>query len=278
MSRACNFDELRPWAPEIVPQKNHYPIPDVGNLPRVTTIIDSTVGVWGHFLQRWYATTERTAVLATVKQLVDTGWLKDMKGEQAVAAIEEHLGEGRAAVKKMEEAADIGTQVHRHIQAYLRREMGQSFAFPILSEGATLATMAWEEWWRSSGYKPVRIEQVIWNEACQGYAGCVDLLAERPDGSLWLLDWKSSNYILLKHHIQVAAYLEAIRQWRDVQGATIVRVPKTLPPPGEDITIETRELGQLYDPNKRVEFTVPFPKLMESFNAAATLYRTFVDR
>lgn len=269
---------LREWSPEIVPQGKYYPIPGVGKMPRVTTIIDSTVGVWGHFLQQWYAKTERAAVLETVRQLVDAGWLVDCNGADAVAAIEAHLGDGRAAVRKMEEAAEIGTQVHRHIQAYLRHRMGLSYEYPKLSPGALLATMAWEEWWDASGYKPLRIEQVVWNEDCGGYAGCIDLIVERPDGKLWLLDWKSSNYILLKHHIQVAAYLEAGSYWRDIAGATIVRVPKVLPAPGEDIKIETRELGQLYDPNKRVDFTVSFPQLMESFAAACTLYRTFIER
>lgn len=271
MSRACMIDELRPWPGDIAAKGKTYSIPDVGLLPRVTSVIDSTVGIWGRFLNDWYAKTERAAVLETVR--LHFAWAEGMTPDTFVSTIEAHLGDGKAAVKAMEAAADIGTQVHKHVQAYLRRELGLDHHFPALSDGALLATMAWEDWWKASGYRPVRVEQVLWDERL-GYAGCVDLIAEDRDGRLGILDWKSSNYILLKHHIQVASYLNMARNWRGMEWARIVRLPKTL----ADVRPEDKALGECFDPEKRVAFTVPYENLMEGFEAARTLYRIFIER
>lgn len=271
MSRACTIDELRPWPENVTPKGKVYPVPEVGPLPRVTTVIDSTVGIWSRFLNEWYAKMERAAVLETIR--THFAWADGMTPDSFVGLIENHLGEGRAAVRAMEAAGDIGTQVHKHIQAYLRRELGMDYHFPALSDGAEVATMAWEDWWRAAGYRPIRVEQVLWDETL-GYAGCVDLIAEDKAGRLGILDWKSSNYILLKHHVQVASYLNMGNNWRPMSWARIVRVPKTL----ADVNIEDKALGDMYDPEKRVEFTVPYGSLMEGFKAARTLYRIFIER
>lgn len=153
MSRSVIVPALRDWPENISATKDGYPIEGIGVLPRVTSIIDKTVGLWSHFLNNWYAKTEREAVLLAVQQQFD--WAQGMTGEAFAAQVEKGLSGARAAQRKMEAAGDIGTEIHKMIQWRLRAEMGQSAGpEPVLSPEAWLGFTAWCEWWEKSGIKP----------------------------------------------------------------------------------------------------------------------------
>lgn len=248
-----------------------YPIPEIGNLASVTEINKTTMGVWQEFLRNWYADTERRAIFTTVEQ--HHAWGKDLTGEQFVAMIEKHLGEGRAAIKEMEKAGDIGTAAHKMIRWHLRTVLGiETDPMPQLQSGASLAYAAWFKWWESSGYKPIAVEQVVWDKEHR-YAGTVDCFAERG-GKISLLDWKSSKHIYLEHHVQVAAYVKAAHNFIPVNHARIVRIPKSL----DNIAIEDRQLGELYDPVKRKMFSLTYEQLLQIFTNNRSTYELIFER
>ena len=276
MTELALVPELRPWPEGIVATKDGYPVPELGILPRVTHIIDSTVGLWSQFLNMWYARTEREAVLGAVAQQFE--WGKGMSSEAFVGMVESGIGKAKAAQRAKEKAGDIGTAVHAMIQWRLRGELAAAEGVPFgeapprLGDEATLAYMAWDDWWKQAGIRPIRVEQVLWSKQW-GYAGQIDLFGEDSEGpGLW--DWKSSNYILAKHHIQVAAYLEMLNDWRPCTRAHIVRLPKSL----KDVSIEIQPLGHYKNPDLDKFETRTHQDMFAAFLAARTLYRVFMER
>lgn len=259
------------WPADITPTTKGYPIPNLGVLPRTTTVIKKTLGLWPDMLHNWYANTERKAVLQAVSNQFE--WHQGMTGEAFVQAVENGIGPARAAQREMEKAADLGTELHKAIQARLRSEMGQPAVMPVLSDGATLAFMAWEEQWEKAGLRPVRVEQPVWDYEL-GYAGTIDLLALNQSDELELHDWKSSKYLYPDHHLQATAYIYAARNWAWVTRGFIWRLPKTL----ENVTVEIKPVGEIYHHDLRRNVFIPPDELMEAFIACRTLYRLFFER
>jgi hypothetical protein len=254
-----------------------YETPD-GLLPRVTTI-NRIVGDGTDALIRWSADTERAAVLAACGEVFATG---ECAGPpEFIAEVEAHLGTARQHVKKLAEAAEIGTSIHQMIQWTLRREIGEDAGqAPVLRDEAQWAFMAWQDWRSKQSWKVLRVEQPIW-DAERGYAGTVDFIGEE-DGELIVDDWKSSKGIYSTHHLQLGAYCDAIekRMRRKVKRARLVKTPKTI---GDEL-IQVRELGDMsYDYTKNGRRYVggrrlTRPQLTAAFDAALTLNKLLVGK
>lgn len=254
-----------------------YTTPD-GLLPRVTTV-NRIVGEGTDALIRWSADTERAAVLNAAIEVFAKG---ESEGPaEFIAEIEAHLGSARQHVKELAKAAEIGTSIHQMIQWTLRREIGEDAGeAPVLRDEAQWAFMAWQDWRKTQAWKPLRIEQPIW-DAERGYAGTVDLIAEE-DGELVVPDWKSSKGVYSTHHLQLGAYCDAIEKLsgRKVSRAFIVKTPKTI---GDELIV-VRELGDMtYDYTKSGRRYVGGRKLTRTqltaaFDAALTLHKTLVGK
>ena len=212
-----------------------------GTFPRVTSIL-KTLGLGTDALIAWSAGLERESVLQAVADVYASGSFPDSPDDFR-RAVETHIGPAKAHIKKLKEASDVGTAAHEMVQWTLRTELGEKAGVkPVLTDASEMAFMGWSDWWKSSGLKPVRIEQPVWHSA-MGYAGTVDLIAQGPDG-LELLDWKTSRGIYETYHLQVAAYAHAARQWAPIGRCRIVRLPKNY----DDPAFEVRELGDMtYD-------------------------------
>ena len=124
--------------------------------------------------------------------------------------------------------------------------------------------MSFQDWFRSSGLTPVRMEQPVWDSDLE-FAGTIDIVASHPQNGLGILDLKSSRSIYEEHHMQVAAYLTAGRNFADLAWGKLVRLPKSI----EETSIETREIGDL--PKRTLTET----QLLDSFLACLKLWRTF---
>ena len=138
---------------------------------------------------------------------------------------------------------------------------------PVIRDEAMVAVMAWQDWWKGSGLRPFRCEQVVWDKGLM-VAGTVDLLALDEGGRLGIVDYKTSKGIYDSHHIQVAAYAHMARNFAEIEWCQIVRIPKSL----DDPAFEVKQLGVLYDR------TLTEDQLMDVFRAAATVYRTLVEK
>lgn len=272
MARAELIQGLRPWPEPIAPisiqGKRYYPCEDGVKRVSVTTV-NRYIGVGTEALIDWSARVEKAATLEAVRLVY--AWAGSGIGpDEFIQMIESHMGEAKAHVREKEKAADIGSQAHQMIQWVLRGEVGLPQGDrPFMSDPAELAFMAWEDWWKKSGLVAVRVEQPLWNHE-HGYAGQVDLIAEGEDG-LELWDWKSSNYIVPEHHVQVASYLRMARLWRPIVRARILRVPKRL----EKIEIEIKDLGDVWDFSKRRPVRLSEDQLFNAFLGALKVYETF---
>lgn len=272
-------DFIWPELPEGAVGPKGYVTPD-GIFPRVTTV-NRIVGDGVEALIRWAADTERSACMAAAGEAFMLG--KAGSPFEFVKEIENSLGAARQHVKKLTEAAEIGSSIHAMIQHRLRTELGEDAGpEPKLKDEAQWAFMAWEDWRKTQRWRPVRIEQPIWDPA-RKYAGTIDLIAEEDGIDGWIVpDWKSSKGIYSTHHLQLGAYCDALEKWtgREVARAFIVKTPKTI---GDEL-ISVRDLGDTaYDYTKNGRRYMGGRKLTRQqltacFDAALTLHRFLVSK
>jgi len=272
MSRAEILPEPKPWPVSVEPVSikgvRYYRLPTGELAPSVTSVEKAANYGSADNLFAWYEKNGKEAAIEAAVKLFTYG--AGMSEDNFRAAIETEIKGINASRRKMEKAADIGTLVHAAIQYRMKELTGETPGIePKLTDEAWLAFTAWEEWWDVQGLTPVVAEQFIYHEAL-GYAGCIDLIAEGEHG-LEILDWKSSNYILGKHHVQVAAYKHAAECFRPIARARIVRVPKTL----ANIEIEVRELGDVYNMTAKAHEQYTEERLLRAFLGGLQVHKVF---
>lgn len=209
--------------------------------PSVTTILSC---ISKPALIAWAASEERKAVmnasLSLYKDIHGTPLMGDLAYQNT---LQTRLGKEKEHKKLLAKAADIGSQTHAliewNLRASLMQEAGPS---PHVTDKATWAFMAWEDWKKSVNLKPIYVEQTVWSDE-YGYAGTMDLLAE-VNGKLTVVDWKTGKAIYPEAYLQNAAYRYALREMGHgdpVQGI-IVRLPKnTEDPEFEAQTVQDSE-------------------------------------
>ena len=234
-------------------------------LPGVTTV-EKIIGTGTNALIAWSANTERAAVLEAAGDVFAEG--KHDDGPAGfLAAVEARIGKAKQHQKLVAKAQDIGTAAHAMIQWTLRKELGlPTGPEPVLPDASQWAFMAWQDWWRSADLRPVRCEQVVW-DAELGYAGSIDAILEAPDGQLEVWDWKTSKGVYDAHHVQVAAYCHAARNWAPVRPGGIVRIPKNV----DDPAFEVKRLGEMYGGKTLTE-----EQLMDAFRGALACWRVLM--
>ena len=134
--------------------------------------------------------------------------LTAVMAESTRAAAELILASANAAYAKSAKAADIGTAAHELVEWYLGGEVEGKR--PLATEPAEQCFESWLKWWTGSGLKAVGIETVV-HSAMHGYAGRIDLLAEKK-GKQYVLDWKSGKDIYPEAHLQNIAYRAALAE------------------------------------------------------------------
>lgn len=172
------------------------------------------------------------------------------------------LGAEKAHLKAMRKAGDFGTAVHQEIADRLRERITGQSRIPVpMSQDVKLTVDMFEAWHYESGLKPVLSEHKLHSDELQ-VAGQIDYLAEHPERGLGIVDFKTSNYVLSSHHVQVAAYQLLASKWADIRWACILHLPNKL---GK--AMKAVDLGQLYD--RRLSYQ----QLVDCFNAALTIQR-----
>lgn len=132
--------------------------------PSVTTILGAVLAKPG--LVHWAANEEREMLLAAATdlytELISTP-MDPMSAEQYIAALEMRAGQQRAHRKRLAEAANIGTQVHKRIEYELRKELGLPTKEKPELRGAK-AVRSFERWleWRASvNLRPLQMERKV---------------------------------------------------------------------------------------------------------------------
>lgn len=133
----------------------------------------------------------------------------------------------KAHQRQLAKAGEIGSQVHRMVEWWLRKNHGQQVGpEPPLSPDAAVAFVKFEEWAIGQHLIPGFLEVPVWSVKYR-YAGTLDFygwLRKTPV----VLDWKTSSAVYLEHHLQVASYMHALRELKQgvPKTAFIVRFPK----------------------------------------------------
>lgn len=111
---------------------------------------------------------------------------------------------GLQADEIMTRAAESGTKVHNAIESAL---MGNDIKADDPEYNFTkqewVKFLQWATWWNHYGFKPLKIEQIVWSEILQT-AGKLDCIAER-EGKVYVFDWKTGG-IYDSYYEQVLFY------------------------------------------------------------------------
>jgi len=150
-------------------------------------------------------------------------------------------------------AAHIGTRTHRIIESYLKNEALSA----LYSTEIAKPFAAFRDWQCASGFELVDSERMIWSD--NGYGGTVDLIGY-INGSLYLIDIKTSKAVYPDYSLQIAAYRTGYeeRTGEKIEGMGILRLDK---PTG---TFEWREYCDAEYQNAWVDFML----LCESWHVA----------
>jgi len=125
-------------------------------------------------------------------------------------------------------AADIGTVAHALCEAYLRgMALDSSNITPEVLSRAETGFLRFLDFWDREGLKVVAVELVMVSEMMQ-VGGTLDVLAERPDGRLVVVDLKTSKGIYDEMLVQVATYAAMFEEGsqRKVDDVYVVRIGK----------------------------------------------------
>lgn len=119
-------------------------------------------------------------------------------------------------------ASNIGDQVHKWIEAYIK---GEDVEMPESKE-AQLGVSAFLDWERENDVKFISSERVVYSLK-HDYIGKMDIEA-KVNGKLCLIDIKTSNGIYNSFFLQTAAYVRADEEEsnRKYKGRWIIRVAK----------------------------------------------------
>lgn len=138
-----------------------------------------------------------------------TSILSDMLHEEYLMGWANYMGRVKHAdhSKYTEQAAYIGTVVHKAIENYLK---GLDIDFksidnPIIRNECNSAFLSFKRWWSiiiQNNYRIIFQEKTL---VCPFYGGTLDLYME-INGRNYLIDFKTSNHFNYKYHLQMAAY------------------------------------------------------------------------
>lgn len=152
-------------------------------------------------------------------------------------------------------AADVGTVAHALCEAHLRgMDLDRSNIAPVVLGKAETSFLRFLDWWDREQLTVLHSELQMVSETWQ-CGGTLDVLAERKDGRVVLVDLKTSKGIYDEMLIQASAYAAMYEEvhGRAVDECHIVRIGKE---DSDDLEMRTV--------NKREERVAAFAALVEA--------------
>jgi hypothetical protein len=204
--------------------------------PSVTTIL---AAINKPALVPWAANREREKVSAAAADLYATWAAQTVRPQLPRAAflstLHAALGPVRAHEKILEDAGNIGSQVHKYIEWAIRMRLGAvAGPEPVITAEAMHGFRVFDSWAASVRLKPVLVERTV-HSTVHGYAGTMDLLA-RVHGKLVLLDFKTGKAVYPEAFLQNAAYRMAAHEMGyPPVGGLVVRLPKVVTDPAMEV-------------------------------------------
>lgn len=162
-------------------------------LPSVTTIRRLAGLPWG--LHEWALGQVAAYALDNAASIAS----RLASGDPSGPAVLRHELRAAATAERDTKAA-LGSAVHAALEA----------GSALTDVGPDIAPYVRQflHWRETSHVEPLGQELQVWNLTV-GYAGSVDLLARFPDGSVWVIDYKTSKGTYAEHLLQLLPYLMA---------------------------------------------------------------------
>ena len=193
-------------------EKHTYMVDD-NKIPSVTKVIDS---VTPKPLTDWAATAGAN------------WWIDNRDRRSRGGGDEEFLYNGiRNAYKEIGDTAkDIGSEVHKWIELYIKVKMIDGETVTEYPDQVKVPMENFHKWLKTRTIEWLACEEKIYSKAWK-FAGTVDAVA-RINGKLCVIDFKTSAKVYKEYYLQLAAYSEAISSMmgEDVDLAVIVRLDK----------------------------------------------------
>jgi hypothetical protein len=216
-------------------QKNYYDTPK-GKMWRVTSIL-GIIDKSGP-LMWWAAKCASQFIAKEVRRVLAEHGKKSITPDSLDEICKRAISEYRSV---KDDAADIGTQVHKLIEEYCYSLLKKvPFRIPDKSDDEWLdprvinAFGLFLQWAEEVELEPVQMETFLFHPLHE-YAGTGDLLARGKFNKKWkkkrlyYLDIKTCKAIYETAEMQIASYVEAYRSMPDgkkVEGEGIIRVGK----------------------------------------------------
>lgn len=131
---------------------------------------------------------------------------------------------GKRYKEVLNNAANYGTDAHSAIEHYLREN--------IISEDNTpfMGFLLWYKTITEVYNLPIEILYVEHRMACQWFGGTLDCLM-RIGGKIYLIDFKTSNHVVYKYFLQLAAYRYMLRMVEriEIDGVIVLQLSKDEP-------------------------------------------------
>ena len=119
---------------------------------------------------------------------------------------------GYASEYIVKKASEEGTQVHEMIEAYLNGEELKflEHGIPMYDPNVWQMFLRFVDWWEE--YKPTLVEAEVhlFSDELK-IAGTCDLVCE-IDNELWIIDFKTSNYLQTTYDLQTAIYAQCFEE------------------------------------------------------------------
>jgi ATP-dependent exoDNAse (exonuclease V) beta subunit len=174
----------------------------------------------------------------------------------------------KAHQKQLAKAGEVGTQLHNMAEWFLRKQAGQVVGpEPPLSAEAAVSFQHFQTWVADIKLQPAFLEQTVWSTKYR-YAGTLDVFGRLGKHQV-VIDFKTSSALYAEYDLQVAAYVQAIREMK--QGTPthgfLVRFPKKATD-----TFEVREI-----PDWRARFK-EFLKVRQMFDVWYAWERAYQEK
>lgn len=122
-------------------------------------------------------------------------------------------------------SADLGSEIHAAIEAFIRAKLKKKYTVPKLSPAGRKAFEQFKKWYAEAGIKPLGAEQRIYSKE-YGYAGTLDIYFEK-NGKRYVGDWKTGTRVYPEAYLQNVAYRQACHELRmPSAGGVIIHVPR----------------------------------------------------
>ncbi|KYR02561.1 hypothetical protein DLAC_00697 [Tieghemostelium lacteum] len=192
--------------------------------------------------QRFYKIGDKEELypsVTTVLQIIDKPQLNTWKRNQMLHEVKEQFLQRPKSIKNedewidkvvkesiqkpqkvMQHAATIGTQAHSVIDQIIIDKTDEIPTLPALTEEelnkmeapVKIIKNSFDVWLEGSGLEKVELRDTMFCSERYKFAGAIDTLGRKKDGSLVAIDWKTSSSVHTEYLLQVSAYAKAVEE------------------------------------------------------------------